>query len=75
MEDLASLQSLNRSVVVQMDLKFPLWGIPTPNIFAGGETCMVALNTLASTNQLIRLLVLKYDQNKTDDSDNTSKSF
>ncbi len=37
MEDLGITQSLNRSAVVQMDLKISFMGIPTPNIFAGGE--------------------------------------
>ena len=33
MEDLGITQSLNRSAVVQMDLKFPLWGFQHSNIF------------------------------------------
>ena len=46
---LESLQSLNRSAVVQMDLKFPLWGGFQHQIsLPVAKICMVALNTLAS---------------------------
>ena len=48
MEDLGITQSLNRSVVVQMDPKISFMGIQHQISLPVAKTCMVALNTLAS---------------------------